>query len=132
MAVATLGGGFERAAELRKLGEPVRGPGSFQVMAGGGQYGKVRAPQRTVQRSHFQRAVVEILRAERLKFRRRIRIAVQQEVVRVYRGGGLAGEVRLPAGGPTEGKIRLGINVEADGGRSPFTVDLADLEVRSL
>jgi predicted Ser/Thr protein kinase len=61
-----------------------------------------------------------------------IRMTVDQNVVRVFRGGGLAGEVHLPDGSPTEGRIRLGINVEADAGRSPFTVMLADLEVRSL
>jgi hypothetical protein len=61
-----------------------------------------------------------------------IRMTVDQNVVRVFRGGGLAGEVHLPDGSSTEGRIRLGIDVEADAGRHPFTVLLADLEVRSL
>jgi predicted Ser/Thr protein kinase len=61
-----------------------------------------------------------------------IRMAVDQNVVQVFRGGGLVGEIRLPSGGPTEGKLRLGINAETDSGQSPFTVTLADLEVRAL
>jgi hypothetical protein len=61
-----------------------------------------------------------------------IRMAVDQNLVQVFRGGGLVGEVRLPTGGPTEGKLRLGINAETDAGQSPFTVTLTDLEVRAL
>ncbi|MEV8504915.1 serine/threonine-protein kinase [Actinoplanes sp. NPDC051475] len=61
-----------------------------------------------------------------------IRIAVSGGVVQVFRGGGRVGEMRLPAGNPTEGKIRLGIEVGDEGGRSPFSVAFSHLEVTAL
>jgi hypothetical protein len=61
-----------------------------------------------------------------------IRIAVENHVVRIFRGGDLAGQVQLPPDSPSTGKIRLGIEVQPQGGRAPFIVAFSNLEVRAL
>ncbi|GGK78832.1 serine/threonine-protein kinase [Mangrovihabitans endophyticus] len=62
----------------------------------------------------------------------RIRIDVADGTVTIYRGGGVAGRVRLPAGSPSTGKLRLGIDVEPHAGQAPFTVTFSGLDVRTI
>jgi serine/threonine protein kinase len=61
-----------------------------------------------------------------------VRIEVEKDVVRIYRGGDLSGQLNLPPGSPSTGKIRLGIDVQPQGGEAPFTVAFAGLTVHSL
>jgi hypothetical protein len=51
--------------------------------------------------------------------------------VAVYRDGDLAGNLTLPAGATTTGKIRLGLYVQPQGGKQPFQVAFSDLEIRA-
>ncbi|MEU4219659.1 serine/threonine-protein kinase [Actinoplanes sp. NPDC026623] len=60
----------------------------------------------------------------------RIHLVVRDGEAQVFRGGDFAGAVPLPADGPDEGQVLLGLDAQADGG--PFTVTFADVDIRSL
>lgn len=60
----------------------------------------------------------------------RIHLVVRDGEAQVFRGGDFAGAVPLPADGPDEGQVLLGLDAEAGG--EPFVVTFADVDVRSL
>jgi hypothetical protein len=59
-------------------------------------------------------------------------MTVRDRTVDVWRDGGYAGAIRLPADGPTAGQVQLGISVEALDGTPPYTATFADVDIRSL
>jgi predicted Ser/Thr protein kinase len=62
----------------------------------------------------------------------RIQLVVRDGEAQVFRGGEFAGAVPLPADGPDEGQVLLGISAEAVGVRAPYAVTFSDVDIRSL
>jgi serine/threonine protein kinase len=75
---------------------------------------------------------IALTRPVTLKKTTRIHMTIRDRTVDVWRDGGYAGAIRLPADGPTAGQVQLGISVEALDGTPPYTATFADVDIRSL
>ncbi|MFI5938294.1 serine/threonine protein kinase [Actinoplanes sp. NPDC051494] len=62
----------------------------------------------------------------------RVHLVVREGEAQIFRGGTFAGAIELPDGGPDEGQVRLGINVETLDTDPPYAVTFADVDIRSL
>ena len=67
-----------------------------------------------------------------LKKSTRVHLVVRDSRAEVYRSGVFVGSVRIPAGRPDKGEMRLGISVETLDDPPPYTVTFANLDIRSL
>jgi predicted Ser/Thr protein kinase len=84
------------------------GPGEHRV------YGRIRLEQRIG-----------------LRRTTRIQLVVRDGEAQVFRAGGFVGAVPLPADGPDEGQVQLGLSAETAGTDPPYAVTYANVHIRS-
>jgi len=72
--------------------------------------------------------------AERIPLQKttRVHLVVREGEAHVFRSGRFVGEIKLPAQGPDEGEVQLGLSVEAVDTDPPYAVTFANVDIRSL
>ena len=62
----------------------------------------------------------------------RLHFAVRAGVVDVWLAGNHLGSARLPAGGPDEGQVRIGLSSDGATSDPPYAINFADIDIRDL